>query len=44
MVGGPMSGVIWSLFRDWQKATDRGASRQVIATPRPRAADGTRKA
>lgn len=44
MMGGPMSGVVWSLVRDWHKAPDRGASRQVVATPKPKAIVGGRKA
>ncbi len=44
MIGGPMSGVVWSLMKDWQKIEKRGSSRQVEETGEPKTKAGGRKA
>ena len=37
MIGGPMSGIVWSLMKDWRQAEKRGASRQNEETKEPNA-------
>ena len=43
MIGGPMSGVVWSLMTDWQKTKKRGASRRDQETNEPKTKAGDRK-
>lgn len=44
MFGGPMSGVVWSLMRDWRKTAERGANRQTDEAGEANAQAGDRKA